>query len=235
MNRFFPVLFFALFSFLFAEPYVGVHGGYVFPMHLTSVQIAGTNFPPGTTSSPIPYRRAGLYGFTVGYFTQGISWLGIALYADVFKHNQKNQLLTVKTPVWGPIVATSSLVDSGTGSLRIVETDFLVLFRYPHRYAEPYGGVGVAILGAKRTLNTATAYGETIAYNASTNTVAPGLNVRAGIRFCKKYHAAPYVEWKLTWSELTFFPDGGAASSGVSGVKGTFLSNTVLAGLSYVF
>jgi len=220
---------------LFAEPYIGVHGGYLLPLDLTSVMIAGTNIPPGTTSTPIHYEGTGFWGATLGYFTYGIPWLGIAAYVDVSKQNQTNETLTVVTPVWGPIVSTTLSVNSGTGTLSVVETDFLVMFRYPNRYAEPYGGFGVAILGATRTLGTATAYGETIVYNVSASTVAPGLNVRAGIRFAKRWHVAPYIEWKFTLSEFSFFPTGGASSSGISGVKGTFMSNSVLGGLSYVY
>jgi hypothetical protein len=176
-----------------------------------------------------------MYGGVAGHFIDRYPWLGLALYIDTFRMRQKRENLTVSTPAWGPISALTLIQDVGDGYLRIIESDFLLMLRYPSPYFELYAGTGIAVVAAKRKLEKATTNGVTVVYNVSSHAIAPGLNGRLGVRLWKKYHFSPYAEWSITWSQLTFFPKGGASSSGISGIQGQYLVQTVLGGISYVF
>jgi hypothetical protein len=166
--------------------YIAGQVGYATPSDLSGIK--GTGNSSGTTSTDLALKSGLAYGIKVGgYFPGAANWLGLEFEGFYNQPNIKAQTAT-QTP-GGPQQVDSSW-------LRVATFAVNVLARYPGATFQPYIGVGggVNVADLAETRNT---FSDDL-------TVAPSLNLLAGLRAFVTERIALFGEYKHNRSTFKF-------------------------------
>jgi opacity protein-like surface antigen len=205
----------------YAEVYIGGQAGVTLPQPLTGVERTDTTsvlFPAGTKFSDLSLKTSAMYGLKLGYYFDGLPWLGIE--GEVFNTNPhvKQQFITQTAPSG----TTISGITSGT-YLSVLTVATNLLLRYPGATLQPYIGVGPGLFFARNHFSTS-------AGEASTSTTQVGLNALAGVRYLVTEHVAVFLEGKYNHAQLSF-----GRSNTISGSNNTYDAFHAAVGVAYFF
>jgi opacity protein-like surface antigen len=168
-----------------AEMYIAGQVGYAMPSDLSDVK--GTGSSSGVNSSDLSLKNNIAYGLKVGgYFPGVLKWLGVEVEGFYNQPDIKSQTVTF-TP-GGPQSV------NGT-TMRVAHFAANVLVRYPGETFQPYIGVGGGVNVAGLSENST--------FDAEA-TVAPALNVLAGMRAFITERIALFGEFKYNQSTFKF-------------------------------
>ena len=169
-----------------AEMYIAGQAGYAMPSDLSDIK--GTGNSSGVTSTDLALKSGLAYGIKIGgYFPGAANWLGLEFEGFYNQPDIKAQTATL-TP------GGQQQVDSS--KMRVATFAVNVLARYPGETFQPYVGIGggVNVADIEGTRNTF----------SDDFTMAPSLNVLAGIRAFVTERIAFFGEFKHNRSTFKF-------------------------------
>lgn len=169
-----------------AEMYVAGQVGYAAPFDLSDIK--GTGSSAGMTSTDLALDNGLAYGAKIGgYFPGAVNWLGLEVEGFYNQRDIKSQTVT-QTP------GGTTPVDSSR--MRVAHFAVNLLARYPGETFQPYIGVGGGVNVADLA-ESPTTFSEDV-------TVAPSLNLLAGVRAFVTERIAVFGEFKHNRSSFKF-------------------------------
>jgi opacity protein-like surface antigen len=172
-----------------AEMYIAGQVGYAMPSDLSDIK--GTGSRSGITSSDLALKSGLAYGMKIGgYFPGAANWLGLEFEGFYNQPDIKAQTAT-RIP-GGPQQVDAS-------RMRVAHFAVNLLARYPGETFQPYVGVGGGV-NAADIAQTPTTFGGDF-------TMAPSLNVLAGMRVFVTERIAFFGEFKHNRSTFKFSDD----------------------------
>ncbi len=169
-----------------AEMYIAGQVGYAAPSDLSD--ITGTGANSGTTSTDLALKSGVAYGVKIGgYFPGAANWLGLEF--DGFYNQPDIKAQTATSTPGGPQQIDAS-------RMRVAHFAINVLARYPGETFQPYIGIGGGVNVAEIAETPNTFF--------SDSTVAPSLNVLAGVRAFVTERIAFFGEFKHNRSTFKF-------------------------------
>ncbi len=191
-----------------AEMYIAGQVGYASPSDLSDIK--GTGSSSGISSTDLALKSGLAYGLKIGgYFPGAANWLGLEFEGFFNQPDIKAQTATL-TP------GGSQQID-GT-RMRVAHFAVNLLARYPGETFQPYVGIGggVNVADIAQTPNTF----------SDDFTMAPSLNVLAGLRVFVTERIALFGEFKHNRSTFKFSDNEFDA---------TYRTNMFMAGLAFHF
>ena len=192
-----------------AEVYVAGQVGANIPQDLTNVR--GVDSFDGIQVTDLDLKNQVVFGIKVGgYFPHSWDWLGVE---GEFYHTDSDitqQTATLTGPI--PTFSTSGMVFET--DLAVNTFAFNLLARYPGQWIQPYTGVGVGV----NVFSIDTPAG------MSGTSVAPTLNLLAGVRMFVTDRVAAFVEYKHNRGTVEFSEIG---------IEGDYRVNLFMGGVSY--
>jgi opacity protein-like surface antigen len=196
-----------------AEWYVGGYGGVSAPGALSNVTVSDATLGGGVTNARIQdldLESGLLGGVKGGYFFEKRPWLGIETDLYTLKPDVKQQTIV------GGTASGSVFADNFPNtSLRLTVWTVNLIIRSPSMsdVFQPYGGIGYGMFFATGSKN-----------GQSNTQITPGFQFIAGARYVLTQEWALFGEFKYNNAEIKF-----------SGIKGSYDSQTFVAGLMWHF
>jgi opacity protein-like surface antigen len=162
----------------FSETFVDLYAGGAFPMD------THTTFNGTEAASKSPYKDSFVFGGRVGYYFEGVPWVGLALDASYFKAD-----INLPNGAENDVIPVSALL--------MVRAPLNVTTDFPHGRVQPYLGIGPSFVYSKADVES----DDDTSFNM-------GFDVHLGLNYMFTRNIGIFGEYRFTYVKPSYELNG---------------------------
>ena len=162
----------------FSETFVDLYAGGAFPMD------THTTFNGTEAASKSPYKDSFVFGGRVGYYFEGVPWVGLALDASYFKAD-----INLPNGAENDVIPVSALL--------MVRAPLGATADFPHGRVQPYLGIGPSFV-----------YSQSDVGSADDTSFNMGFDVHLGLNYMFTRNIGSFGEYRFTYVKPSYELNG---------------------------